>query len=39
MVKVKSCPHCNGALYLNWHFGIGHFWSCMNCARDFYPRR
>lgn len=36
MVKVKRCPRRNGALYLDWHRGVGYFWSCLNCARDFY---
>jgi hypothetical protein len=36
MVKVKSCPHCNDALYRVWDPPqADYFWSCLNCGRDF----
>lgn len=37
MVKVKSCPNCNGALYREHSHEVGYVWTCLNCGRDFYP--
>ena len=35
----QRCPKSAGAAAVQWDTHAGWFWYCLQCGRDYYPRR